>query len=96
MRVIGGLARLLHADDACLIAVDDWCEHGRHRAEFKSVAYATRALPEGHKYICELTCYHNNNYVSATGTGAHTGDAFVAALKQMELTIGLEWRRPTK
>lgn len=85
------LARLMMGEktQCCL---DDWCELDRHNAEFKPASSASRTLPVGHKFTCNLTCYHNNNYVSATGSGVCTGDAFVAALRQMELTIGLEWK----
>ena len=72
--------------------LDDWCELDRHNAEFKSVSSATRIVPAGHKFLCNLACYHNNNYVSAHGSGLCTGDAFLAALKQIELTIGTDWR----
>lgn len=75
-----------------LTYLDDWCAHDRYKAEFGPASSATRQVPEEHKYVCNLTCYHNGNYVSAHGSGVLTGNAFMAALKQIELTIGTAWR----
>lgn len=91
MSLLNSLSRRI-LNDVSIMCLDDWCDIDRHKAEFTPASAAMRAVPVDHKYICNLTCYHNDNFVSARGTGPCTGDAFLAALRQIEMTIGTKWR----
>jgi hypothetical protein len=40
---------------------------------------------------CTVSASHSGNSVYATGYGQHSGDALLAALAQIEKTIGSSW-----
>jgi len=77
---------------AQITVVDDWClAHKSHDAKFSPTP--EYRLKDGVGRIeCKLTCSHNDNYVSASGYGMNTGDAFMTALGKIESTIGRVWR----
>jgi len=70
------------------VSIDDWCSQESHDAKFSKIP--THKNIDG--FECCLTCYHNGNFVLARGLGVYTANAFLEALKQIEMTIGTAWR----
>lgn len=69
-------------------SIDEWMEKVvRGRVEFT----IPLLLNDKKEIDCNLMCYHNNNFVSAHGLAKFAGDAFLAAIANIEKTIG-EWR----
>ncbi len=70
-----------------LTSVDDWIfARERNSANFQKSH--DKAKPP---IKCTLVSWPDGNYVSADGFADHAGDAFIAALAQIEKTIG-RWR----
>lgn len=69
--------------------VDEWINaKPRNTVTFKS----TNILHKSEGIVCQLVSWPDGNYVSADGTALNAGDAFLAALAQIEKTIG-DWRK---
>lgn len=72
---------------ATQLCVDEWLTaHERNTAQF-----SRSNDPKKPPVKCTLVSWPHGNYVSADGFAATTGNAFLAAVAQIEKTIGV-WR----
>ena len=78
-----------------LPSIEDWLYGANDQSQNRDVEFSGGLLAEDRArriVRCRVTCVHRGNVVSARAEAKTSGEAFIAALAQIERTIG-ETRR---